>query len=144
MALILLVGLAILSGLALILGSVWVMILLRSKNHPRGAVKEAVANGEQITEEEEEVVFQSASYAESAGSKEEWKGLNFVEMKRGLKRGQWRNTLPILLAIFGFLGLLLFGSLALFVAMEDKVVGSVVAAVAIFAVVRVIIRMVQV
>lgn len=143
MALILLVGLAILSGLALILGSVWVMILLRSKNHPRGAAKEAVANGEQITEEEE-VVFQTASYAESAGSKEEWTGLNFVEMKRGLKRGQWRNTLPILLAIFGFLGLLLFGSLALFVAMEDKVVGSVVAAVAIFAVVRVIIRMVQV
>lgn len=143
MALILLVGLAILSGLALILGSVWVMILLRSKNHPRGAAKEAVANGEQITEEEE-VVFQTASYAESAGSKGEWTGLNFVEMKSGLKRGQWRNTLPILLAIFGFLGLLLFGSLALFVAMEDKVVGSVVAAVAIFAVVRVIIRMVQV
>lgn len=143
MALILLVGLAILSGLALILGSVWVMILLRSKNHPRGAAKEAVANGEQITEEEE-VVFQTALYAESAGSKEEWTGLNFVEMKRGLKRGQWRNTLPILLAIFGFLGLLLFGSLALFVAMEDKLVGSVVAAVAIFAVVRVIIRMVQV
>ena len=143
MALILLFGLAILSGLALILGSAWLMVLLRSKNHLRGEVKEAVANGEQITEEEE-AVFQTASYAESAESKGEWTGLNFVEMKSGLKRGQWRNTLPILLAIFGFLGLLLFGSLALFVAMEDKLVGSVVAAVAIFAVVRVIIRMVQV
>ena len=143
MVLILLVGLAILSGLALILGSAWVMILLRSKNHLRGEVKEAVANGEQITEEEE-VVFQTPAYAESAGSKGEWIGLNFVEMKRGLKRGQWRNTAPILLAIFGFLGLLLFGSLALFVAMEDKLVGSVIAAVAIFAVIRVIIRMVQV
>jgi len=140
--LILLVGLAILSGLALILGSAWVMILLRSKNHLRGKVKEAVADGEQTTEEE--VVFQTPAYVESAESEEEWTGLNFVEMKRGLKRGQWRNTAPILLAIFGFLGLLLFGSLALFVAMEDKLVGSVVAAVAMFAVVRVIIRMVQV
>ena len=102
-----------------------------------------MTNGEQITEEEE-VVFQTPAYAESAESKGEWTGLNFVEMKRGLKSRQWRNTLPILLAIFGFLGLLFFGSLALFVAMEEKLVGSVVAAVAIFAVVRVIIRMVQV
>jgi hypothetical protein len=141
-ALILLVSLTIASGLALIVGSIWTMVFLRANNHPNGSSRGAVANRELISREEEDFSLTSSKPGKASSEGEE-PTLNFGEMKEAVKRGYWRNTLPILLAIFGFLGLLLFGSLALFVALEDKLLGSVVAAVAIFSVVRVAIRMVQ-
>jgi hypothetical protein len=140
-ALIFLVGLTILSGLALIVGSIWTMIFLRPNNQTNGLKEGTVTNGEPIYKEEEFSL--TSSIAGKAGAEGEKATLNFGEMKKAVKRGHWRSSLPILLAIFGFLGLLLFGSLALYVALDNKLLGSVVAAVAIFSVVRVAIRMIQ-
>lgn len=142
MALIFLVGLTILSGLALIVGSLWTMIFLRVNNHPNHPKEGAITNEEPISEEEEGFNLTSA-YVGRAKSDGEGATINFGQIKKVVKNGHWRNTLPFLLAIFGFLGVLLFGSLALYVALDDKLLGSVVAAVAIFSVVRVAIRMIQ-
>lgn len=142
MALIFLVGLTILSGLALIAGSIWTMIFLRVDDHPNHGIEGTVTNREPNAKEEEDSNL-TLSYVGKAKSDGEGATINFGQLKKAVKKGDWRNTLPLLLAIFGFLGLLLFGSLALYVALENKLLGSVVAAVAIFSVVRVAIRMIQ-
>ena len=143
MVLALLVGLTILSGLLLIGGSAWTLILLRSKDHFLGDSGGAEPTGEQLGGDEAAKAKLTSTSAVSAGSGGKGTNLDFAAIKRELKKGHWRTTLPLVLAVFGFLGLLLFGSLALFISLDDILIGSFIAAVAVLAVVRVLIRMIQ-
>ena len=62
--------------------------------------------------------------------------ISFGEIKASVRARQWRPVAPFLLAIGGMFGLLLFGSLALLVGLENKLVGAVLLAVVIYACVR--------
>jgi len=62
--------------------------------------------------------------------------LSLAEIKQGLKAGQWRRMLPVLLAIEGFLGLLLFGAVSAWLGIENKLLAGLIAIVALYALVR--------
>ena len=52
--------------------------------------------------------------------------ISYVEVKRRLRAGD-RAALPPLLAMVGLFGFLVFGALALWAGMEDKVIGGLIA-----------------
>lgn len=67
----------------------------------------------------------TASSAGAAGTG--WEaGFSLSETKRAVREGRWQAVWPILLALGGLLGLMLFGSLALTVGIEDPLVGLII------------------
>ena len=60
----------------------------------------------------------------------------FAEIKQQLMAGQWLDMFPVLLAIGGFLGPFLFGSVAAWLGMENKLVAGLIVFVALYALIR--------
>ena len=58
--------------------------------------------------------------------------VSFRDIKGMLRDRQWRGALPALLAMAGLFGLIVFGVLALWVKMDDKLIATVIAAVVLF------------
>ena len=58
--------------------------------------------------------------------------VSFGDIKGMLRDRQWRGALPALLAMAGLFGLIVFGVLALWVKMDDKLIATVIAAVVLF------------
>ena len=58
--------------------------------------------------------------------------VSFGDIKQMLRDRQWRGALPALLVIGGLFGLVIFGVLALWVKMDDKLIATVIAAVVLF------------
>jgi hypothetical protein len=69
--------------------------------------------------------------------------LTFAEMKAALRAGKASEALGGILAVGGMLGLMLFGSLAVLAAIDNKIVGGMVVAICVFGVVRMIVRVVK-
>ena len=65
--------------------------------------------------------------------------VSFAEIKDAAASGNWRQAMPALLLMGGMVGLLIFGALAIFVIMGDKLVGGIVLVVAAYAVIRMLI-----
>jgi hypothetical protein len=63
--------------------------------------------------------------------------VSYAEVKRMVRGRQWREALPPVLAIAGLYGLVVFGALALWVAMDDKLVATIIAGVALFTMARI-------
>jgi hypothetical protein len=63
--------------------------------------------------------------------------VSFGDIKGGMRDRQWRAALPALLAMAGLFGLLVFGVLALWVKMDDKLIATVIAAVVLFTMARI-------
>ena len=58
--------------------------------------------------------------------------VSFGDIKAMMRDRQWREALPALLVIGGLFGLVIFGVLALWVKMDDKLIATVIAAVVLF------------
>jgi hypothetical protein len=56
----------------------------------------------------------------------------FGDIKGMIRDRQWGAALPVLLAMAGLFGLIVFGVLALWVKMDDKLIATVIAAVVLF------------
>jgi hypothetical protein len=138
-----LISLTIISVLSLITGAAWLLVSGRKSERREGTdVGEEITAG-LLADEEDEPVFQTEAFKGRAKSVETGVSYNFSEIKEEVRARRWNTAGPLLLAVGGFLGLLLFGSLALLVAIDDKLIGACVAGIAIFAVARVIIGMVR-
>jgi hypothetical protein len=139
----LLVGLSAFSFLLLLIGFVWVLIQSGNTTKRSGQEVGREIMAEQMEEDDETVLIQETAFRGQATSVKTEASLSFGEIKCQAKSGQWSEVLPVLLAIVGLLGLLLFGSLALFVALDDKLVGGLIAAVGVFATLRVVIGLIR-
>jgi hypothetical protein len=69
--------------------------------------------------------------------------VSFAEIKDAAASGNWRQATPALLLMGGMVGLLIFGALAIFIIMGDKLVGGIVLVVAAYAVIRMLIGFVK-
>jgi hypothetical protein len=58
--------------------------------------------------------------------------VSFGDIKGMMRDRQWRGALPAVLAMIGLFGLVVFGFLALWVKMDDKLIATVIAAVVLF------------
>lgn len=137
----LLLGLAGLSILLLLTGFVWVLLQSGKTTRRRGADVGRELMADRVEEHDETTLVQKSAFRGQAASARSEASIRFVDIKNQIKRGQWNDALPALLAISGILGLLLFGSLALFVALDDKLVGGLIAIVGVFSTLRVIVGM---
>ena len=63
--------------------------------------------------------------------------VSFGDIKGLIGDRQWRGALPALLAMVGLFGLIVFGVLALWVKMDDKLIATVIAAVVLFTMARI-------
>ena len=64
-------------------------------------------------------------------------GISFTEIKQLVRERKWRAALPPLLGIVGMFGLIVFGVLALWWKMDDKLIATLIAAVALVAMARI-------
>jgi hypothetical protein len=63
--------------------------------------------------------------------------VSFGDIKGMMRDRRWRGALPALLVIGGLFGLIVFGVLALWVKMDDKLIATVIAAVVLFTMARI-------
>jgi len=137
------VGLTIMSAVMLIAALVWVLIDSGKKSNRDDSAAGSDILGDDAADDWEEPLLQKKVFKGQARSIEGETSFSFTEIKKLVRNGQWREVLPVLLAVSGILGLLFFGSLALYMALDNKLLGVLIAAVAIFSVLRVLIRIVQ-
>lgn len=64
--------------------------------------------------------------------------MSFKELKRLLAAGELGMALPPAMVAIGLVGTLLFGALALFIGLEDKLIGGLLAALGLFTVIRLV------
>ena len=58
--------------------------------------------------------------------------VSFGDIKGMLRERQWRGALPAMLVIVGLFGLVVFGVLALWLKMDDKLIATMIVAVVLF------------
>ena len=138
-----LIGLSALSLLLLLAGFIWVLIRSGSTTNRSGEEVGRQIVAEQMEEDDETPLYQKTAFRGQAASVETEASLSFGDIKSQAKNGQWSEVLPALMAIVGLLGLLFFGSLALLVALDDKLVGGLIAVVGVFATLRVIVGLIR-
>ena len=137
--LVLFLTLMLFSIMTLVVGSIWMVTTSGETRHDSGEEVGARILGEQIGDDDS-TDAQKTAFKGKAISVEHETSLSFTEFKTRLSAGHYSEALPILLASGGLLGLLTFGSLALFAVMENKVIGGAIALVAIFTVLRIVVK----
>ena len=91
----------------------------------------------------EKPVAQKSLFKGQARSVEREASISFSEIKAEIRSRNWSQALPLLLAVGGFLGLLLFGSLALFLIIDSKLVGGLMVVLIIITVLRIVYQMIK-
>jgi hypothetical protein len=133
----------VLTGLSvvdLIVGTVWTAVAFGQTRRRSGPEVGAEMTAERMARGTEGHTRPQYVYFEGeAASVEKEASLSLAEIKQGLKAGQWRQMLPVLLAIEGFLGLLLFGAVTAWVGIENRLVAGFIAVAALYALVRTVI-----
>lgn len=124
-------------------GFMWTLVSNGSTSRRSGEEVGKEIIEDRLEDEWETSVAQKTAFKGVASSTEREVTVSFRDIKTQIRAGQWRQALPILLVLSGFLGLLLFGSLALLATLDNKLVGLLIAITAAYAVVRVLIGMIR-
>ena len=130
----------VLTGLSvvdLIAGTIWTALAFGQTRQRSGPeVGEEVVAGRMTRGSEPHARPQHVFFEGEAVSVEKQVSLSLSEIKQRLKAGQWGQMVPVLLAIEGFVGLLVFGALAAWVGLENRLLAILIVAVALYALVR--------
>jgi len=133
----------VLTGLSvvdLIAGTIWTAVAFGQTRRRSGPEVGAEMTAERMARGTEGHTRPQHVYFEGeAVSVEKEASLSLAEIKQGLKAGQWRQVLPALLVIEGFVGLLLFGAVTAWVGIEDRLLAGLIVVVALYALVRTVI-----
>jgi len=136
--------LAILSVLCLVAGIAWILAARGKVERTSGPeVGKEIMSGQMEADEVRDdgqvaVAERSAAVFTGTGAKVEVEAeTSFTELKAQLRARDWTQALPTLLAVCGLIGLILFGSLALFTGLENKLIGALILVVALYALIRV-------
>jgi hypothetical protein len=136
--LILFLALTGLSVVALIAGTVLTAILFGRTRWRSGPEIGAELMAERMARESGGVKPQHVFFIGKGVAVDREANLSYAEIKQRLMAGQWLLMLPVLLAVGGLLGLFLFGSVAAWLGIEDKLVAGAVVVVAFYALFRII------
>lgn len=138
-----LIPLSVISLLALIAGAIW---LLAGGSKTAGRDEPGLGKAPSIDLSNDAKDFSRAerpkpdANADNRASKVSY---SFPDIKNEMREGNWGTAGPLLMAVGGFLGVLLFGSLVLLVVIDDKILGSLIAVIAAITVLRVTIAMIR-
>jgi hypothetical protein len=129
-----------LSVVALIVGTVWAAIAFGQTRRRSGPEVGAEIMADRMARDSEgHTRPQYVFFKGEAVAVEREASFSFAEIKQQLMAGQWLHLFPALLAIGGFLGLFLFGSVAAWLGMENKLVAGLIVVVALYALIRTVI-----
>ena len=136
--------LAIVSVLGLVAGVAWFLAARGKVERTSGPeVGKEIMSGQMqaddvVDDGQLAVAERSAAVFAGTGAKVEVEAeTSFTELKDQLRARDWTQALPTLLVVCGLLGLILFGSLALLMGLENKLLGAVILVVALYALIRV-------
>jgi hypothetical protein len=131
--------LTIVSGAVLIVGFAWWLAASGKTTRRSGPDVGAEIMGGQASDDQEVglTLLEKSVFAGKGAAVEREADVSVADLKGMLRQRQWRGALPPLLVIGGLCGLVLFGALALWARLDDKLIGTLILAVALFAVVRV-------
>jgi hypothetical protein len=126
-----------LSVVTLIVGTVWTAVFFGQTRQCSGPEVGAEMMAERMARDSEgHVKPQHVFFKGKAVAVEREASFSFAEIKQQLMAGQWLDMFPVLLAIGGFLGLFLFGSVAAWLGIENKLVAGLIVIVALYALIR--------
>lgn len=126
-----------LSVLALIVGTVWSAVAFGQTRWRSGPQVGAEIMADRIARDSEgHTRPQYVFFKGKAVAVKKEASFSFAEIKQQLMAGQWLDIFPILLAMGGFLGLFLFGAVAAWLGMENKLVAGLMVIVALYALIR--------
>ena len=124
----------------LIVGTIWTAVAFGQTRRRSGPEVGAETTAERMARGTEGHTRPQYIYFEGeATAVEKEASLSLAEIKQGLKAGQWGRMVPVLLAIEGFLGLLIFGAVSAWLGIENKLLAGLIAVVALYALVRTVI-----
>lgn len=133
-----------LSLVALVAGTAWTLLQQGETRRRSGPDAGAEILADSMDDDEEGIVIgQGTAFKGKAVQVEREASISLADVKQQIRAGQWRESLPVLLVVGGFVGLLLFGALAAWLAIDNKLVGGVIALVAISALVRMVAALVR-
>ena len=127
-----------LSVLALIAGTVLTAILFGRTRWRSGPEIGAEMMAERMARESGGVKPQHVFFIGKGVAVDREAGFSYAQIKQQLMAGRCLQMFPILLAMGGLLGLFLFGSVAAWLGIEDKLVAGAVVVVAFYALFRII------
>lgn len=143
--LLLLIALSALSLVAMVVGIVWTVTVGGQVQTRTGsdAGTEAIARRMVDREEQARTVARRTYFKSKAVAVQGEAEVGFDEVKALIRAGHWRYAAPVLLLIGSLFGLLLFGALAVLVGVENKLIGGVALAIALYAIIRTLIGFVR-
>ena len=131
---VLLLALTVLSLIVLIVGFIWLLASRGQTTRRRGPdVGAEIMTG--LGEEDEEGAIPLVEKSVFVGTGVQVTrdvDVSFGDIKGMLRERQWRGALPAMLVIVGLFGLVVFGVLALWLKMDDKLIATVIVAVVLF------------
>ncbi len=127
--------LAIVSLLVLIAGFILLMTTRGETTRRSGREAGAEIMGSLGEEESEGIsipVLEKSVFVGTGVSVSRETEMSYAEVKQLIRDRQWRAALPPLLVIAGMFGLIVFGVVALWLKMDDKLIATLIAAVVLF------------
>ena len=141
---IILLFLTILSVIILIVGVVWALIAHGQTSRRSGPAVGAEIMADQMADDSEGyTVAQQTFFKGKATEVNREASISFADIKHKMRTGQTGEVVPFLLAMAGFVGLFLFGSLTAFVAIGDLLIGGLIVAGAFYAIIRMAIEFIR-
>jgi hypothetical protein len=132
-------ALAILSLAVLIAGFIWLLAAQgrTTRRSGRDAGAEVMAG---IGDEDDEAIplVEKSVFAGTGVAVTRDVDVSYADLKRLVRERRWRQALPALLVVIGFFGLVVFGVLALWLALDDKLIATAIAAVVLFTMARIL------
>ncbi len=137
--------LTIISGIALIVGFVWWLTASGTTTRRGGPIAGTRIAGRRATNQGEvrATFLEKPAFAGEGIGVEREAEVSGADLKRMLRQHQWRAALPPLLTIVGMGGLIVFGALALWLRLDNKLVATVIVAVAWFTMARIAVDFVR-
>ena len=130
---ILFLALAVLSLIVLIVGFIWLLTAHGRTTRRSGPdVGAEIMTGLGDGDEDAIPLVEKSVFVGTGAQVTRDADVSFGDIKGMLRDRQWRAALPALLAMAGLFGLIVFGVLALWVKMDDKLIATVIAAVVLF------------
>ena len=130
--------LAILSLILLIIGTIWLLAgggqTTRRSGRDVGAELMGGIGGE---DDEGVPVVEKSVFVGKGVQVSRSVEISYAEIKQLIRDRQWRAALPFLLAMTGLFGLIVFGVLALWFKMDDKLVATLITGVVLFTMARI-------
>jgi len=128
-----------LSVVALIVGTIWTAVVFGQTRRRSGPEVGAEVMADRMARHSEgHTRPQHVFFKGKAVAVDRKASFSFAEIKQQLRAGQWLQMFPILLAIGGFLGLFLFGAVAAWLGIGNKLLAGLIVIVALYALIRMV------